>query len=97
MAAETTTNAKPRARRATRFGVVHSDKRDQTIGVTIEFRVRHEKYGKIMQRRRKLHAHDEKNEARVGDEVEVVSCRPISKTKCWRLLRVIRKAPEGLA
>ncbi|MCA9244393.1 MAG: 30S ribosomal protein S17 [Phycisphaerales bacterium] len=88
---------KQRARRATRVGVVHSDKRNQTIGVTIEYRVKHPKYGKIMLRRSKLHAHDEKNEARIGDEVEVVSCRPLSKTKCWRLLRVIRKAPEGLA
>jgi small subunit ribosomal protein S17 len=57
--------------------------------VTHDRLVRHPKYGKLLRRKTVLHAHDEKNEAKVGDRVEIVECRPISKTKSWRLSRLI--------
>lgn len=79
--------------RVTRVGVVTSDVRNKTIKVELSYAQRHAKYGKIIRRRTVLHAHDEKNEARKGDTVEVMECRPVSKTKCWRLVRVIERAP----
>lgn len=82
-----------RGNRDERLGRVVSDKGQKTITVLCEFKMRHPKYGKYVSRSNKLRAHDEKNEARVGDIVEVVSCRPISKTKCWRLKRVLVAAP----
>ncbi len=74
-----------RARRRVRTGVVRSDKADKTITVRIDRLVRHPKYGKLLKRKTILHAHDERNEAREGDRVEIIECRPISKTKSWRL------------
>jgi small subunit ribosomal protein S17 len=71
------------------LGIVESDARDKTIKVRIDRLVRHPKYGKLLRRKTVLHAHDEKNEAKVGDRVEIVECRPISKTKSWRLSRLI--------
>ncbi|UCG16577.1 MAG: 30S ribosomal protein S17 [Phycisphaerales bacterium] len=84
-------NAKAAVRRhrATRQGVVTSDKGDKTIVVACEHLTQHRKYGKYMLRRTKLHVHDEKNEAKVGDHVEVMATRPISKTKAWRLIKVL--------
>jgi small subunit ribosomal protein S17 len=73
----------------TRVGTVVSDKGDKTIKVEHRFTVKHPRYGKYVQRRTTLHAHDVKNEAKVGDVVEVVACRRISRTKCWRLARVL--------
>lgn len=87
--------ATPRTTRTTRVGVVTSDKRSKTLRVAVRYQVRHPKYGKHLRRESVLHVHDEKNEARLGDTVEVAECRPISKTKCWRLLRVIRKGAGG--
>lgn len=84
-----------RGSRAVRFGVVASDARDKTISVRVEYAVAHAKYGKIVRHSTKLHAHDEKNEARVGDKVFIVECRPISKQKNWRLLRIHEKAPTA--
>jgi len=78
-----------RGHRDERIGRVVSDKGDKTITVRCEFKLRHPKYGKYVSRSNNLRVHDEKNEARVGDLVEVVSCRPMSKTKCWRLKRVV--------
>ncbi len=78
--------------RRTRIAVVDTDKRDKTIKVRIDRLVKHDKYGKYLRRRSVLHVHDEKNEAHVGDVVEIMECRPISKMKSWRLLRVIRRA-----
>lgn len=78
--------------RRTRIAVVDTDKRNKTIKVRIDRLVKHDKYGKYLRRRSVLHVHDEKNEAHVGDVVEIMECRPISKTKSWRLLRVIRRA-----
>jgi len=75
-----------------RTGVVVSTKGDKTIRVRFNFTIKHPKYGKYFRRSTSLHTHDEKNEAQVGDLVEVMACRPISKTKCWRLSRILRRA-----
>jgi small subunit ribosomal protein S17 len=84
--------SKSRGPRERRVGTVVSDKGDKTIKVRFDYTVKHPKYGKYCKRSTTLHTHDEKNEARVGDVVEVWSCRRLSKTKCWRLTRVIRTA-----
>src|SRR5277367_7185162 len=75
-------------------GVVASDKGNKTIKVVVEYQQRHPKYGKYLQRRTVLHAHDEKNDAKEGDTVEITECRPLSKTKHHRLLRVVERAPD---
>jgi small subunit ribosomal protein S17 len=81
-----------RGKRDTRVGTVVSDKGDKSIRVRFDFTVKHPKYGKYCRRSTSLHAHDEKNEARAGDVVEVASCRRVSKTKFWRLTRIVRSA-----
>ena len=73
-------------------GRVVSDKMDKTITVLIERRVTHPLYGKIITRSRKYHAHDEKNECHQGDLVMIEECRPISKTKAWRVAKLLQKA-----
>jgi small subunit ribosomal protein S17 len=75
-------------------GVVASDKGDKTIKVVVNYQTKHPKYGKFLKRRTVLHAHDERNEAREGDTVQIAECRPLSKTKHHRLLRIVQKAPE---
>ncbi len=77
--------------KATRIGVVESDKREKTRKVVVAFKAMHPKYGKFVSRRTVLQVHDEANESRLGDTVEVAQCRPISKTKRWRLVRVVEK------
>src|SRR5436190_1290124 len=85
-----------RINRRTVVGVVSSaHKTPKTIRVDVGFQFRHPKYGKILRRTSRLHAHDEKQEARLGDQVEVMECRPISKTKTWRLVRVVAKSKEA--
>ena len=86
--------SKQRRTRPVRIGLVESDRGDKTIKVVMEYQVRHPKYGKYLKRRTKLHAHDDKNEAKVGDVVEIMECRPISKTKRWRLVRVVKAAQQ---
>ncbi len=86
-----------RKQRATRVGVVTSTARQKTIRVTVSYLVRHPKYGKFIRRRTVLHAHDERGEANLGDTVEVVQTRPLSKTKCWRLLRIVRRGHAPVA
>ena len=81
-----------RDNRKVRVGKVVSDKMDKTIVVAIEDNVRHPKYGKIIKRTVKIHAHDAKNECGVGDKVMVMETRPLSKTKRWRLVEIIEKA-----
>lgn len=81
-----------RALRKSRVGMVVSNKMDKTIVVAIEDNVKHPTYGKIIKRTIKLHAHDENNECGIGDKVEVMETRPLSKTKRWRLVRIIEKA-----
>lgn len=81
-----------RSLRKTRVGKVVSVKMDKTIVVAIEDNVKHPLYGKIIKRTKKLHAHDENNVCGVGDKVEVMETRPLSKTKRWRLVEIIEKA-----
>ena len=76
----------------TRVGRVVSNKMDKSITVMVERRVKHPLYGKYITRSTKLHAHDENNECGIGDTVSITECRPISKTKTWRLVSVIEKA-----
>ncbi|MDP9175696.1 MAG: 30S ribosomal protein S17 [Planctomycetota bacterium] len=96
--AETKTIAAPedttRAQLRTIVGVVASDKGDKTIKVVVNYQTKHAKYGKYLKRRTVLHAHDEKNEAKEGDTVEIAESRPLSKTKHHRLLRIVTRAPE---
>jgi small subunit ribosomal protein S17 len=84
-----------KALKSTRYGVVTSDKRDKTRTVQVEFSARHAKYGKFLRRATKFQVHDPSNDAKQGDRVEIARCRPISKTKSWRLVRVIERAPEA--
>ena len=78
--------------RKTRTGKVVSTKMDKTVVVAIEDNLKHRLFGKVMKRRIKLHVHDENNECTVGDIVEVMETRPMSKTKRWRLASIIEKA-----
>lgn len=96
MSQTTTQPAASRELRATKIGVVISDKRDKTRTVSVDFQVRHPKYGKYLKRSTSFHVHDEKNESKLGDRVEIANCRPISKTKSWRLIRVVEKAPAPI-
>lgn len=73
-------------------GVVLSNKADKTISVRIDRRVKHPVYGKIVRRSSRLAAHDERNECREGDVVTIIETRPISKTKSWRLGRIVERA-----
>ena len=75
-----------------KVGVVESDKRDKTRKVAINFSVKHPKYGKYLKKRTVLHVHDETNASKQGDRVEIAECRPISKTKSWVVLRVLKSA-----
>ena len=77
--------------RKTRVGLVVSNKMDKTIVVAIEDNVKHPIYGKIIKRTLKVHAHDENNECSIGDKVEVMETRPLSKTKRWRLVEIVEK------
>ena len=77
---------------ATRIGFVESDKRDKSRKVVMSYRAKHPKYGKYVSRRTVLQVHDENNESKLGDKVEVAACRPMSKTKHWTLVRVIERA-----
>jgi small subunit ribosomal protein S17 len=90
---ESTEKRNPRRRLQ---GVVTSDKMEKTITVQWERQVKHPRTHKYIKRRKKLHAHDEKNEAHIGDTVEIAATRPMSKIKTWRLVRVLRRAHEGL-
>jgi len=74
--------------------VVTSNSGDKSIKVAIDFKVKHPKYGKYIKRRTKLSVHDEHNQANVGDLVEICQCRPYSKTKSYRLVKVLKKAAE---
>ena len=88
------TETKTRKLTRTKVGVVTSDKRDKTRTVAVAFQQRHPKYGKYLKRHQRFQVHDEKNEAKSGDRVEIAPCRPLSKTKSWRLVRVVEEAPK---
>ncbi len=78
--------------RKERIGIVSSDKMDKTITVTVKYKEKHPIYGKFVNKTKKYHAHDEKNEAQVGDRVLLMETRPLSKSKRWRLVEIIEKA-----
>ena len=81
-----------RALRKTRVGLVVSNKMEKTVVIAIEDIVKHPVYGKIIKHTLKVHAHDEKNECGIGDKVEIMETRPLSKTKRWRVVEIIEKA-----
>ncbi|MCL2290525.1 MAG: 30S ribosomal protein S17 [Bacteroidetes bacterium] len=81
-----------RNNRKVREGLVTSNKMEKSIVVSVERKLKHPKYGKFLKRTTKLMAHDEKNECNIGDKVKVMETRPLSKSKCWRLVEIIEKA-----
>ena len=89
--------ARERGNRRTEVGVVTSDKMNKTRRVEIPRLVKHPRYGKYIKRRTVCHVHDEKNESHAGDTVEIMETRPLSKTKCWRLLRIVTRNPQAVA
>ena len=82
-----------RTSRKTRIGIVSSDKMDKTVVVKVESRTRHPLYGKITTSSKKYKAHDEQNEAKIGDKVVITETRPMSREKRWRVVEVLEKAP----
>src|ERR1051326_6889059 len=78
----------------TKIGVVDTDRRNKTRKVVVNYLAKHPKYGKFVRQRTVLHVHDEKNESKSGDVVEVAPCRPISKTKSWLLVRIVENRAE---
>jgi len=84
--------AESRSARKVREGTVVSNKMDKTAVVAVIERVRHAKYGKFMMRTKKLYAHDEANDANIGDKVRVMETRPLSKNKRWRVVEVLERA-----
>jgi len=89
---ETITTEVVRQNRKVREGIVVSNKMEKTIVISIVERVRHPKYAKFVQRTKKLYAHDEANDANIGDRVRVMETRPMSKQKRWRLVEVLERA-----
>src|SRR5262245_21139294 len=84
-----------RGQRRTAVGVVTSDKMNKTRRVEIPRLVKHARYGKYIRRRTICYAHDEQNESRSGDTVEIMETRPLSKTKNWRIVRIVTRAPQA--
>ena len=78
--------------RKERIGIVTSNKMDKSIVVSVVKRVKHPMYGKFVLQTKKFVAHDEKNDCNIGDTVRIMETRPISKTKCWRLVEIIERA-----
>ena len=95
MAEESTIEA--RTHRKERVGEVISDKMNKTIVVRVERRSPHPRFKKVITTYSKLYAHDEKREAKIGDRVKIQETRPLSKTKCWRLVEVLEKNLEAPA
>jgi small subunit ribosomal protein S17 len=90
-------SAPTRNKRKTFTGFVTSRMGDKSVKVTIPYRTPHAKYQKVINRQTVVHVHDEKNEAKVGDKVEVMETRPLSRLKRWRLVRVVEAAKTGIA
>lgn len=86
------TESSERGRRKTRVGVVVSDARDKTVTVEVPASFTHPRYDKVVRRSSKFHAHDEANDARVGDTVRIMETRPISKQKRWRVVEIVERA-----
>lgn len=89
---ENAQTAVSRASRKSRVGLVVSDKMEKTVVVSIERRVQHPVYGKIVRRTKRLKAHDEKNDAKTGDTVRIMETRPMSKDKRWRVVEIVERA-----
>jgi len=85
-------NIAKRNSRKTRIGIVVSDKMDKTVVVKVESRVRHPLYGKITRSTKKFKAHDEENSAKIGDKVQIMETRPLSKDKRWRVETILERA-----
>jgi small subunit ribosomal protein S17 len=98
MAQSTATQSKQDGKRRLRRQVVGvvtaAHKTPKTLRVEVEFLVRHSKYGKYMRHRSILHVHDETQDAKRGDRVQIMECRPMSKLKTWRLVKVLERAPQ---
>jgi small subunit ribosomal protein S17 len=92
MSESTTENKVERNARKVREGLVVSDKMDKTVVVSVEDRVKHALYGKVLRRTSKLKAHDENNECGIGDRVLIMETRPLSATKRWRIVQILEKA-----
>jgi small subunit ribosomal protein S17 len=86
------TESTPRSTRKVREGLVVSDKMEKTVVVSVEDRVKHALYGKVLRRTNKLKAHDEQNQCGIGDRVLIMETRPLSATKRWRVVQVLEKA-----
>ena len=84
--------AEVRNLRKTRTGLVTSDKMDKTITIAVKWKEKHPIYGKFVNKTKKYHAHDEKNECNIGDTVKIMETRPLSKLKRWRLVEIIERA-----
>ncbi len=97
MADNTQSGEQQRGRRRIEVCVVTSDKMNKTRRVEIPRLVKHPKYGKYIKRRTICHVHDENNESHVGDTVEIMETRPLSKLKNWRLVRIVTRAPGAAA
>lgn len=89
---KTPKTVKPRGRRKVREGLVVSDKMDKTVVVSVEDRVKHDLYGKVMRRTSRLKAHDEQNDCGEGDRVLIMETRPLSATKRWRVVKILERA-----
>ncbi len=92
---DTGSSKTPRNQRQVLQGRVVSANRSKTITVEVSRSAMHPRYHKTMQKRRRFHAHDEADQARLGDMVEITSTRPISKSKRWRLVRIVAEAPRS--
>jgi small subunit ribosomal protein S17 len=98
MADPVSTKTSPdRGKRRVETGIVTRDKMNKTRRVEIPRLVKHPRYSKYIKRRTICYVHDEKNESRIGDTVEIMETRPLSKLKAWRLVRIVKKAPEQVA
>lgn len=92
MTEQTSEQAGERNARKVREGLVVSDKMDKTVVVSVEDRVKHKLYGKVLRQTARLKAHDENNECGIGDRVQIMETRPLSATKRWRLVKILEKA-----
>lgn len=90
-------SAPTRNQRKTFIGFVTSRMGDKSVKVTVPYRIPHARYQKVINRQTVVHAHDEKNQAKVGDKVEVVETRPLSRLKRWRIVRIVEASKTGVA
>lgn len=94
---QTAPESRQRQLRGVKIGVVTSAKRDKTRTVAVDYQQRHSKYGKYLHRQAKYQVHDQDNQSKEGDRVLIAPCRPMSKTKAFRLVRIVEAAPEPVS